>query len=291
MKIQPLLSRWLLLATTLVFVECVKSSPAPVQRTDARATSEDVAHAPPVTGTVHSTTGVVGAGSTLSDAGATPIIYPNINGTWLTEFRYNGRLTIIRVNFHQGTANAANEVGLLRHPACTGRPGRCVTGTTVNAEDPSETGTFLPSVFDDEVGRVLTGSYLLGPLNLGRASMIRFEFTPDGQRFTGTWTQSPLGPNNGTWDAHRAPTVEPCTYPSHSVFHLRSTPMGSTVGSELITTRPRMEVLRSTTIRRGREAMYYVHFLDGTDRWGWMFIPVFELEGCARRATPLIVPF
>ena len=85
-----------------------------------------------------------------------------------------------------------------------------------------------------------------------------------------------------------ASPTERCIYASHSVFHLRPTPVGSTGGAEEVATRPSIEVLRSTTIRRGREAMYYVHFLDGTSRSGWMFIPVFELAECARGSTPLI---
>jgi len=84
------------------------------------------------------------------------------------------------------------------------------------------------------------------------------------------------------------PQAARCIYPSHSVFHLRATPVNTAAGAEQVTTRPRMEVLRSTTIRRGREAMYYVHFLDDTDRRGWMFIPVFELAHCTPGSMPLI---
>lgn len=89
-------------------------------------------------------------------------------------------------------------------------------------------------------------------------------------------------------DASSTRSAGTCVYQSHSVFHLRARPVSRTAGSEEITTRPRMEVLRSTELRRANERMYFVHFLDGTDRRGWMYIPVFELVRCPRDSTPLI---
>lgn len=38
-----------------------------------------------------------------------------------------------------------------------------------------------------------------------------------------------------------------------------------------------LQVLRGNGMRRGSEGMFYVRFLDGTDREGWMFIPLHEL--------------
>jgi hypothetical protein len=66
-------------------------------------------------------------------------------------------------------------------------------------------------------------------------------------------------------------------YDSHSVFHLRATPVVSREGAEEIATNPQIAVLRGGGLRRGSEGLFYVRFLDGTDREGWMFIPLHEL--------------
>ncbi len=77
------------------------------------------------------------------------------------------------------------------------------------------------------------------------------------------------------------PAAAECIYASHSVFHLRDTPVESTEGAEEIVTNPRIAVLRGGGLRRGSEGMFNVRFLDGTDREGWMFIPLHELgAGC-----------
>ncbi|MEI8255596.1 MAG: protein kinase [Deltaproteobacteria bacterium] len=74
-----------------------------------------------------------------------------------------------------------------------------------------------------------------------------------------------------------------CVYESHSVFHLRPLPRLGTEGAEEIRTTPRIDVLRAGALRRGGEGLFLVRFLDGTDREGWMFIPLFELgAGCPR---------
>ena len=72
-----------------------------------------------------------------------------------------------------------------------------------------------------------------------------------------------------------------CIYATHSVFHLRVTPVESREGAEEIATNPRIAVLRGGGLRRGSEGMFFVRFLDGTAREGWMFIPLYELPpGC-----------
>ena len=72
-----------------------------------------------------------------------------------------------------------------------------------------------------------------------------------------------------------------CVYASHSVFHLRAAPVVSRDGADEITTRPRMLVVEAGELTRGSERIYEVHFLDGSGRAGWMFIPVMELgAGC-----------
>ena len=178
------------------------------------------------------------------------------------------------------------------------------------------------TVAPGSVAGALTGNVLAGTWRdtAPAAGTFRFEIARGGDTFAGEWAIP--GGGSGSWNGQREPTtgagsppvagttapspppqaITPaggertqasaegpvCIYPSHSVFHLRPTATTSTVGAAQITTRPRIEVLRSTTIRRGREAMYFVRFLDGSARSGWMFIPVFELSGCTSGSTPPI---
>ncbi len=72
-----------------------------------------------------------------------------------------------------------------------------------------------------------------------------------------------------------------CVYQTHSAFHLRPTETVTRLGSQLITTNPPVRVVRPGATLRGSEGIFYVRFLDGSARGGWIFIPLEELgPGC-----------
>ncbi|MBK6533724.1 MAG: hypothetical protein IPF99_30305 [Deltaproteobacteria bacterium] len=72
-----------------------------------------------------------------------------------------------------------------------------------------------------------------------------------------------------------------CLYQTYTSFHLRPTETVTRVGSEEVATNPQVRVLRAGTTLRGRDGIFYVRFLDGSEREGWMFIPLRDLgPGC-----------
>ena len=68
-----------------------------------------------------------------------------------------------------------------------------------------------------------------------------------------------------------------CTYTTYTSFHLRATPSVGRAGAEEIRSLPVVEVLSAGELRRGRDRIFNVRLLDGSDREGWMFIPLAEL--------------
>ncbi len=261
----------------LALAACTKSPSAPGQRADAHVAATDVAHTP---------TPVVSPSAPDASAAQAATVYPDVRGTWTTRFNTpSGEAVPVTITLRQNLEGDTSDPVL----AHCDSPGQCVVGST-NA------GGHLYGAFPRDGGLSLVGGHDHRTTRTGFV----FDFGADGRSFTGFWTNAlPTTPGAhrvADWAGERtgqaattaAPPSGSCIYPSHSVFHLRSAPVGSTAGAEEITTRPRIEVLRSTTIRRGREAMYYVHFLDGTDRRGWMYIPVFELAECAPASMPVI---
>lgn len=74
-----------------------------------------------------------------------------------------------------------------------------------------------------------------------------------------------------------------CTYATYTSFHLRAEPVASRVGAEEVNTNPVVEILQGGELRRGGERLFRVRLQDGSEREGWMFIPLRDLApGCDR---------
>ncbi len=74
-----------------------------------------------------------------------------------------------------------------------------------------------------------------------------------------------------------------CTYATHTSFHLRAAPVSAQRGAEEVRSLPVVEVLQSENLRRGSARMFKVRLLDGSEREGWMFIPLDELDPACTR--------
>ncbi len=142
---------------------------------------------------------------TPTDAGTSvavspPTSYPDIRGRWEGVMTGEHFAAALQIDFRQslGTEERSPD---LAWPACVGRPGRCVAGTTVNIDHPDERGTIRTAQFDDASGTVLEGFYYLGNRPIGRTS---FHFDANGTTFWGDWTQQPYGgSDHGAFSGHR----------------------------------------------------------------------------------------
>ncbi len=72
-----------------------------------------------------------------------------------------------------------------------------------------------------------------------------------------------------------------CLYQTYTSFHLRPTETVTRAGSEEVGSNPEVRVLRASSTLRGGDGIFYVRLLDGSEREGWMFIPLRDLgPGC-----------
>lgn len=120
----------------------------------------------------------------------------------------------------------------------------------------------------------MAGREVVGPLH--RGDHHRGHTAPDG-RVTPAASVVRRRDEAGGDDADQSR----CLYQTYTSFHLRPTETVTRVGSEEVATNPQVRVLRAGTTLRGRDGIFYVRFLDGSEREGWMFIPLRDLgPGC-----------
>lgn len=138
----------------------------------------------------------------LGSADSAPPRYPDIRGRWNTQFSIGRRTVPILMRIQQNIPAESNEVNLFRDPSCRSAAGKCIVGHYIESARAGE-GTFF-GVFDSQATHRLGGTWR-DPN--GTSGTLRFDFTVDGESFTGIWMNMPGAGRPvrplGTWNGQR----------------------------------------------------------------------------------------